>query len=154
MQDIIAPVPVELIEKELTEERFLRVTNSASNEIYVVNAHNAPNTMREIGRLREISFREAGGGTGLDCDIDAYDTCKENYFSQLIVWNPAEKVIVGGYRFLMCDHLPLDENGQVDTPTSELFYYSERFVKDYLPKTIELGRSFVQPDYQPSKDLR
>lgn len=154
MQDIIAPVSAELIEKELTEERFLRKTNSASNEIYIVSAHNAPNTMREIGRLREISFRDSGGGTGLDCDIDIYDTCPEHYFRQLIVWNPTDKAIVGGYRFLMCDKLPIDGNGQVDTPTSELFHYSEKFVKEFLPYTIELGRSFVQPDYQPTKNLR
>ena len=64
-----------------------------------------------------------------------------------------ERAIVGGYRFLLCDHLPIDDQGQVDTPTSELFHYSERFVKDYLPYTIELGRSFVQPNYQPSKSL-
>ena len=117
------------------------MTNSGKNEIYVVNAFNAPNVMREIGRLREISFREAGGGTGLDCDVDDFDTRKENFFYQLVVWNPIDKVIVGGYRFLLCDGLPVDKDGQVDTPTSELFHYSNRFVQDYLPDTIELGRS-------------
>jgi hypothetical protein len=119
----------------------------------VLTAHESPNVMREIGRLREISFRDSGGGTGLDCDIDEFDTRDENFFYQLIVWNPTDRAIVGGYRFLLCDHLPVDENGQVDTPTSELFLYSEKFVKEYLPYTIELGRSFVQPDYQPSKSL-
>lgn len=89
----------------------------------------------------------------MDCDIDVFDTRDENYFLQLIVWNPVDKAIVGGYRFLLCDKLPVDENGQVDTPTSELFLYSEKFVKEYLPYTLELGRSFVQPDYQPSKSL-
>ena len=153
MKDIIAPVPVEAILDELTQEKFFRKTNNAGNEIYILTAHDSPNTMREIGRLREISFRDAGGGTGLDCDIDVFDTREENYFKQLIVWNPIDRAIVGGYRFLLCDGLPTDENGQVDTPTSELFLYSERFVKDYLPYTIELGRSFVQPAYQPTKSL-
>ena len=153
MKDIIPPVPVEAIMEELTEEKFFRKTNNGGNEIYVLTAHESPNVMREIGRLREISFRDSGGGTGLDCDIDEFDTREENFFYQLIVWNPTDRAIVGGYRFLLCDHLPVDENGQVDTPTSELFHYSEKFVKEYLPYTIELGRSFVQPDYQPSKSL-
>ena len=153
MQDIIAPVPVEAIMEELTLDKFFRKTNNAGNEIYILTAHDSPNIMREIGRLREISFRDSGGGTGLDCDIDVFDTRDENCFRQLIVWNPVDRAIVGGYRMLLCNDLPTDENGQVDTPTSELFLYSERFVKEYLPYTIELGRSFVQPDYQPSKNL-
>ena len=153
MKDIIAPVPVEAIMEELTEEKFFRKTNNGGNEIYVLTAHESPNIMREIGRLREISFRDSGGGTGLDCDIDEFDTREENFFHQLIVWNPVDQAIVGGYRFLLCDGLPLDADGQVDTPTSELFRYSERFVNDFLPYTLELGRSFVQPNYQPSKSL-
>ena len=153
MKDIIAPVPVEAIMDELTCDKFFRKTNNGGNEIYILSAHDSPNVMREIGRLREISFREAGGGTGLDCDIDDFDTRNEHFFYQLIVWNPIDKAIMGGYRFLLCDGLPVDANGQVDTPTSELFLYSEKFVKEYLPDTIELGRSFVQPNYQPTKSL-
>lgn len=153
IQKIIDPVPAEAILEELTRDKFFRKTNNAENELYILSAHDSPNTMREIGRLREISFRDSGGGTGLDCDIDDFDIREEHCFQQLIVWNPIDKVIVGGYRFLLCEHLPLDADGQVDTPTSELFHYSEKFVKDYLPYTIELGRSFVQPDYQPSKSL-
>ena len=153
MRPIIDPVPVSAIMEELTQEKFFRKTNNAGNELYILSAHDSPNIMREIGRLREISFRDSGGGTGLDCDIDVFDTRNENYFLQLIVWNPIDKAIVGGYRFLLCDKLPVDENGQVDTPTSELFHYSEKFVKEYLPYTLELGRSFVQPEYQPSKSL-
>lgn len=153
MKDIIAPVPVEAIMEELTQEKFFRKTNNGGNEIYVLTAHESPNIMREIGRLREISFRDSGGGTGLDCDIDVFDTRNENFFYQLIVWNPVDRAIVGGYRFLLCDHLPTDSEGQVDTPTSELFLYSKKFLEEYLPYTIELGRSFVQPNYQPSKSL-
>ena len=152
-KDVIAPVPVEAIMEELTQEKFFRKTNNGGNEIYVLTAHESPNIMREIGRLREISFRDSGGGTGLDCDIDVFDTRDENFFYQLIVWNPVDRAIVGGYRFLLCDHLPVDANGQVDTTTSELFLYSKKFVEEYLPYTIELGRSFVQPNYQPSKSL-
>ena len=153
MNDIIEPVPVSDIMEELTHEKFFRKTNNGGNELYILSAHDSPAIMREIGRLREISFRDSGGGTGLDCDIDEFDTREENFFMQLIVWNPVDKAIVGGYRYLFCEDLPTDENGQVDTPTSELFHYSDRFVKEYLPYTIELGRSFVQPEYQPSKSL-
>ncbi len=154
MEKIIDAVPTEDIIKELTEERFVRKTNFGHNEIYVVNAHNAPNTMREIGRLREWAFRESGGGTGKSIDIDEFDTRDEAYFEQLIVWDPTEKEILGGYRFIDCQKLPLKNNGQVDTPTSELFYYSEDFIKNYLPYTIELGRSFIQPKYQSTGNVR
>ena len=153
MKRVIDPISVEKMLEELTQERFIRKTNNGKNEIYIVNAFNAPNVMREIGRLRELSFRDSGGGTGLDCDIDSFDQCEENFFEQLIVWNPFDQAIVGGYRFLMCDKLKADADGRIDTPTGELFQYSERFIKEYLPYTIELGRSFVQPDYQPSKSL-
>ena len=71
-QRIIDPVDISLIESELTPDRLLRRTNKAGNEIYIVDAHSAPNIMREIGRLREISFRAGGGGTGKSCDIDDY----------------------------------------------------------------------------------
>lgn len=153
MKTIIDPIPVDKILEELTLERFFRKTNNGHNEIYILNALNAPNVMREIGRLREISFRDSGGGTGLDCDLDEFDLEGDSRFEQLIVWNPVDQAIVGGYRFLMCDKLKANDGGQVNTPTSELFHYSGHFVKDYLPYTIELGRSFVQPDYQPSKSL-
>ena len=153
MKTIIDPIPVDVLLDELTLDRFVRKTNNGKNEIYILNALNAPHVMREIGRLREISFRDSGGGTGLDCDLDEFDTGEENMFQQLIVWNPYDRAIVGGYRFLMCDQLKVGPDGQVKTPTSELFHYSERFIKDYLPYTIELGRSFVQPDYQPSKSV-
>lgn len=151
MKTIIDPIPVNAILEELTEERFIRKTNNGKNELYILNAFNAPNVMREIGRLREISFRESGGGTGLDCDLDEFDLKEDNCFQQLIVWNPYDKAIVGGYRFLMCDNLKPAADGRVDTPTGELFRYSDTFIREYLPYTIELGRSFVQPDYQPSK---
>ena len=153
MTDIIPPVPVEAIMEELTEEKFFRKTNNAGNEIYVLTAHESPNVMREIGRLREISFRDSGGGTGLDCDIDEFDTRDENFFYQLIVWNPIDKAIVGGYRYLCCDQLRPDADGEYNTPTSELFHYSDTFKKQYLPYTMELGRSFVQPAYQPSNNF-
>lgn len=150
MKDLIAKIDRALIMPELTEETFLRNTNKAGNKIYVVNNHNAPNTMQEIGRLRELSFRDSGGGTGKAIDIDKYDT-QENPYNQLIVWDPEAKEILGGYRFLAGKEIPVDENGKLQIATARLLDFSEEFVKNYIPHTIELGRSFVQPDYQSSK---
>lgn len=149
-QPIIAPVPQELIEAELTPERFLRTTCKAGNEIYVVDANNSPNVMRELGRLREIAFRLAGGGTGKDCDIDLYDTM-EPPCSQLIVWDPESKLILGGYRFICGKDIRMDANGRPRIATSHMFDFSDQFLRDYLPYTIELGRSFVRPEYQSSR---
>ncbi|MBR1469985.1 MAG: GNAT family N-acetyltransferase [Prevotella sp.] len=146
-QPIIPPVEKELLLQELTPERKLRMTNKSNNEIYVITAHNAPNVMREIGRLREIAFREAGGGTGKPLDIDDFDTC-ENCYKQLIVWNPEEKEIIGGYRYIFGADWELDEKGQPKLATSHMFHFSERFIREYMPYTVELGRSFVSLDYQ------
>jgi hypothetical protein len=150
MQAIIPPVEKELLKKELTAERFLRPTNKAHNEIYIVTAHNAPNVMREIGRLRELSFRAWGSGTGKDCDIDEYDFMKKPYF-QLIVWNPDAEDIIGGYRFLPGSHAEYNGDGQPKFTMGHFFRFSDKFIKEYLPHTIELGRAFVQPDYQSAK---
>ena len=148
--EIIAPVPLELIKAELTPEKRLRMTNKSNNEIYIFTYHDSPNLMREIGRLREITFRMAGGGTGKELDWDEFDTC-ENCYKQLIVWNPESEEIIGGYRYLMGDAWTYDESGQPVLATSHMFTFSEKFIKDYAPYTIELGRSFVTPEYQSSK---
>lgn len=146
---IIDPVDVKLIEAELTPERFLRTSNKGGKEIYVVDAHCAPNVMREIGRLREISFRLPGGGTGKSCDIDEFDTM-DPPCSQLIVWCPEEKQILGGYRFICGKDIKV-ENGRPRIATSHMFTFSREFLDNYLPYTLELGRSFVRPEYQSSK---
>ena len=149
-QEIIQPIDKEVLKSELTPERQLRMTNKSHNEIYVITAHNAPNVMKEIGRLREIAFREAGGGTGKSMDIDEFDTC-ENCYKQLIVWNPEAEEIIGGYRYLLGTDWEYDENGQPILATSHMFHFSEKFLKDYAPYTIELGRSFVSLPYQSSR---
>ena len=149
-QSIIAPIPKEILLSELTPDRQLRMTNKSNNEIYVITAHNAPNVMREIGRLREIAFREAGGGTGKDCDIDEFDT-SDNCYKQLIVWNPEAQEIIGGYRYLSGTDWELDDNGQPILATSHMFHFSEKFLRDYMPYTIELGRSFVALPYQSTR---
>jgi len=153
METIIPSVEKPLLVAELTSDKFLRKTNNGNNEIYIINHHNAPNVMEEIGRLREITFREAGGGTGKATDIDEFDTSEKPY-QQLIVWDPKNLEIVGGYRYIHCKDIPFDENGQPWLATSELFHFTKNFIKNYLPYMIELGRSFVQPIYQPMNNLR
>ena len=151
MKEIIPPVARELLEAELTADKFQRKTNKADNEIYILSYHDSPNLMREIGRLRELTFRSAGGGIGEEVDIDKYDTSTEHYYNQLIVWDPSRREILGGYRYIHCAGVPRDETGEVPLATSHLFHFSDEFIDDYLPYVIELGRSFVQPDYQSSK---
>jgi hypothetical protein len=153
MKRIISRIDRSLIENELTKELFVRKTNYGENEIYILNSRNAPYTMQEIGRLREFTFRHAGGGTGKSIDIDEFDTSEHSY-EQLIVWNPIVKEIIGGYRFINCRNVNFDSNGLPHIATSELFNFSEKFLTSYLPYTIELGRSFVQPEYQPMVNSR
>ena len=143
MEPVIEPVDRKLIIKELTKEKFIRVTRKGRNYLYEVTAQDSPNVMREIGRLREISFRLAGGGTGKSIDIDEYDVDPHEPYRQLIVWDPKDKEIIGGYRYIHCGGLDIEKMA-----TKELFDFSDEFVKDYMPFTIELGRSFVQPNYQ------
>lgn len=152
MKPIIAPIDRNKIESELTDERFIRKTNYGDNKIYIVNHHIAPHVMLEIGRLREVSFRSAGGGTGEEVDVDENDTCDVPY-QQLIVWNDEDKQIIGGYRYILCRDAVLPD-GSLNLSTAHLFNFSEKFIKEYIPKTIELGRSWVQPAYQPSVSNR
>lgn len=150
MEDIIEPVSKELIKAELTEDKRLRMTNKSNNQIYIITHQDSPNVMREIGRLREIAFRAAGGGTGLPMDIDEYDIM-ENPYKQLIVWNPEAEEILGGYRYILGTDVRFDEQGAPILATSHMFHFSDRFVKDFLPTTIELGRSFVTLEYQSTR---
>jgi hypothetical protein len=153
MKKIIEPIDRERIKKELNADTFVRQANNGNREIYIMDYHNSPNTLREIGRLREISFREPGGGTGKDCDLDEYDT-QDEPFKQLIVWDPGDEAIVGGYRFLEGYRIQKDENNIPQSPTSRLFQFSDKFINEYMPHVIELGRSFVQPEYQPLYNIR
>lgn len=150
MEDIIKPISKKVLKEELTDDKRLRMTNKSNNQIYVITYQNAPNVMKEIGRLREIAFRSAGGGTGFSTDIDEYDTM-ENPYQQLIVWNPEEEEILGGYRYILGKDVNLDDNGKPILATSHMFNFSEKFIKHYLPTTIELGRSFVTLEYQSTR---
>jgi hypothetical protein len=149
MQSIIQPVERREIKKELTEDNFLRETNNGKNKIFIITAIDSPKIMKEIGRLRELTFRAAGGGTGKEIDIDNFDVGPDAY-KQLIVWNPEDEQIVGGYRFIRCEEADKISENKYHLATSDLFHFTQKFIDHYFPYTIELGRSFVQPFYQPS----
>lgn len=151
MNPIIPPVSKDLLLMELTSEKLLRKSNFGNTEIYVFSHKDSPNLMKEIGRLREITFRMAGGGTGKASDIDSYDLSDDPYL-QLIVWDPDENEIIGGYRFILGESVLDDPDEKL--ATTHLFDFSEDFLKNYLPYTIELGRSFVQPKYQYGRNAR
>ncbi|MCD7976871.1 MAG: GNAT family N-acetyltransferase [Tannerellaceae bacterium] len=150
MQDIINPVDRSLLKAELTKEKLLRKTNKSNNEIYIITAHDSPNVMQEIGRLREAAFRHYGGGTGNPVDIDEFDTMEDAY-RQLIVWSAEDEQILGGYRFLCGADVRFDANGKPMLATSHLFNFSDTFIREYLPYTVELGRSFVTLEFQSTR---
>ena len=151
MKDIISPVDRNLLKQELTKGKMLRRTNKSNNEIYIITAQDSPNVMQEIGRLREAAFRFYGGGTGEAVDIDEFDTMPDAY-RQLIVWNPDDEQILGGYRFLCGSDIRFDKDGKPVLATSHLFNFSQKFIKEYLPYTVELGRSFVALEYQATRN--
>lgn len=146
-EDIIHPIDRDLLKSELTPDKQLRMTNKSHNEIYIVTANDSPNVLKEIGRLREIAFRTAGGGSGKSMDLDEFDF-GDNCYKQLIVWNPEADEIIGGYRYLLGKDWQLDAKGQPILATSHMFHFSDKFLKEYMPYTVELGRSFVSLEYQ------
>lgn len=146
MKTIIDPVDRELLIKELASLEKIRDTRRGKNEIYVFNAKQSPNLMRDVGRLREEAFRQGGGGSGEEVDIDEGDTIDNGYW-QLIAWDPERKEIVGGYRYIICTR-----PHPLNLSTEHYFRFSEKFRKLFLPRTIELGRAFVQLKYQTAEN--
>lgn len=150
MRDLSTPIARELIKAELTDDKLLRTTNKAGNLIYVTTALESPNIMKEIARIRELAFRLGGAGTGKMFDMDAFDWMEKPY-KQLFVWDPQNEEIIGGYRLIFGTDVKIKEDGQPDLVTASMYNFTQEFIDDYLPYTIELGRSFVHPDYQASK---
>jgi hypothetical protein len=152
MEPIIEAIPKSILKEELTRSGLIRTTRKGDNEIYIINNSNAPHVIQEIGRLREITFRASGGGTGLSIDLDEYDL-GEYAYEQLIVWSPEDEEIIGGYRFAFCERA-MDEQGNIHLSTTNYFDFTDNFISQYLPYTIELGRSWVQPNFQPTVNPR
>ncbi|UQV21365.1 lysophospholipid acyltransferase family protein [Vibrio sp. J383] len=142
---VIAPIPPEVLAIEvgsLPEE--MKLLEQGDFEVYCTPSQSIPNLMRDIGRVREESFREVGEGSGLACDLDEYDL----YYHQLFVWNKTKAELVGAYRLGMVDKL-IAEHGLDKLYSRSLFNYNQEFI-DTLDNSIELGRSVVSKPYQKS----
>jgi hypothetical protein len=155
MKDIIPPADPLQIQEQLQSQPCLDSLSRGRAQLYVVDGAQAPLVMQEIGRQREIAFRSGGGGTGLSCDMDRYDQDPALGFRQLICWDSEEKEIMGGYRVLSGRICQKQADGQPDMPSAHLFHFSEAFVKEMLPVTLELSRSFIVEKHQrQSEDVR
>ena len=144
-ETVLHSVDRDKIIAELTDNHFLRITNKGNNKIYQITNEDAPHVMQEIGRLRELSYRQIGCGSGKSIDIDEYDVRKDPYY-QLVVWDPRQNEIVGGYRYAKCsDYIDRVE----ELSMSHYFKLSKRFIENILPFSIELGRAWVNPAFQP-----
>ena len=143
MQDIIKPIDKNFLIGELSKHGPVKVTKRLEDELYIVSATDCPYVMLELGRLREVTFRAAQGGTGKEVDIDEYDYL----FKHLVLWSSQNQEIKGSYR--LARMIDLKDGPIIHSPTAKLFDYSKKFIREYLPTTIELGRSFIRPEYQP-----
>lgn len=147
MQEIIPAVDRALLREELAQLEPLRTTRHGGNVIYVFRAESSPNLMREVGRLREEAFREGGGGSGNELDIDSDDLATDGY-QQLIAWNPESEEIIGGYRFIISH-----ETHPKHLSTEHYFRFSDLFRERYMPHTLELGRAFVKSSGDALKSI-
>ncbi|MBQ5829946.1 MAG: GNAT family N-acetyltransferase [Alistipes sp.] len=147
MKEIIPAIDRAVILDELSKLDMLRTTRHGANEIYVFNAQSSPNLMREVGRLRELSFRSGGGGSGNELDVDADDMAQDGY-EQLIAWDPVAQEIIGGYRFIICR-----DSQPAHLSTEHYFNFSQQFRDEYLPHTLELGRAFVSGSGDAMKSI-
>jgi putative hemolysin len=115
---------------------------SGDFRVYRFLGKDLPHTLREIGRLRETTFRSVSEGTGLDCDLDAFDA----WYDQIVLWDDRASAIVGGYRLGPTDRiLPLQ--GKHGLYTSTLFEFKGDFFRRMDP-ALEMGRSFIRQEYQ------
>lgn len=149
MEKIIEPVKREKLITELKFCKLIKQTFRRGNEIYSFTNTDAPSLMVEVGRLREKAFRSIGCGTGDILDLDDYDFGNGAY-RQLIVWNPRDQEIVGGYRYAVgSNYLQRTERLSM----CHYFRYSRKFTADYLPFSIELGRAWVNPSHRLSSSV-
>ena len=142
MEQIIPPVRKRALKAELKKARHIPEASRGILQSYLVDAQTCPLVVQEIGRLREIAFREKGGGTGKAVDLGRFDLDPSLGFRQLLVWNILNNEIMGGYRILTGNRCKLNADGQPDMPSSHLFKFSDTFIKDVLPVTSELSRSY------------
>lgn len=146
IENVIHPAMSKLIRKELQQSQLIGSTDDGK-QIYLFDYHSNSSVVREIGRLRELSFRAVREGTGNALDIDAYD----RYYRHLILWDEDELEIVGAYRIGETAKI-MQEKGLAGLYTHSLFEFDDGMLP-YLEQSIELGRSFVQPRYWGRRSL-
>ena len=133
----------ELIERDLAAlPQGAELLRQGSIRVLCARANDLPNVLRELGRLRELTFRGVGEGTGLSCDLDSYD---QDYW-HLFLWDESARAIIGAYRLGTIEEL-LAERGPEALYTTSLYRFRAPFF-DHVRNGVELGRSFVQPAYQ------
>ncbi len=140
-KNVSSPTDARVIKKELNNTNLLGTTHNGMR-IYLTNQQESPHCITEIARLRELTFRKVDEGTGKRLDMDKFDS----HYSHIIVWNDLDLDIVGAYRIVNGANIPngLGKNGFY---TSTLFHFTDEFKSNYLPWSVELGRSFVQQKY-------
>ena len=142
---VIESIPPEILEEEI---RGLRpeatLLKAGEMRVVLARASDIPFTLREIGRLREVTFRQAGEGTGRPLDLDRFDS----HYLHLLLWNDTEREVAGAYRLAPSLEV-LHEHGVRGFYTSTLFAWKRNFL-DRLGPSVELGRSFVRLEYQKS----
>ena len=143
MTPLADPVSVALLQRELRAQTPLLKLRGGKVCAYLLHGDNAPHLLREIGRVRELSFRAIGGGTGGALDLDPYDYGPCAY-RQLILWAPQEQVVVGGCRVRSTG----TDGPSARVATEDLFAFSERFRERYGDALLDIGRLFVHPAFQ------
>ncbi len=140
-KNIIHPIDRKSIKRELNNAQLIGVT-SDEKKILLTGFYDSPNVLNEIARLREITFRKVGEGTGKKMDFDRFD----KHYKHLVVWDENELEIVGSYRIGLGSEIT-KSIGNDGFYTSTIFEYDNEFKKKIMPNSIELGRSFVQKKY-------
>ncbi|MDR2845547.1 MAG: lysophospholipid acyltransferase family protein [Puniceicoccales bacterium] len=142
-EPLIAPVPSALVSAEIgTLPPEAKIADNGTFAVYTFHGDELPHTLREIGRLREITFRAVSEGTGKSCDLDEFD----KYYEHLVLYDTAAGVVAGAYRLGRTDDI-LERFGKRGLYTSTLFHFRSGFFMKLNP-AIELGRSFIRPEYQ------
>ncbi len=139
---IVDAIPAEVIEKEIEGLSDYKVWTERTYEVYICPTSDIPHIIKEIGRLREITFREVGEGTNKQIDLDEYDI----YYRHLFIWDTQTKMIVGAYRIGNGDEI-FYSRGKRGFYTAELFKIKDQFYP-ILRTSLELGRSWIRKEYQ------
>lgn len=151
MEQVIGPIDKQLLREEIKKAPVIEEASRGNAVMHIVDCH-YPAILQEVGRIRELAFRERGAGTGKACDLDRFDLDPALGFQQLVLWDTEAEEVMGGYRIVTGDRWTLDANGQPDLPSARLFHFSQAFIDGPMRKTVELSRSFIAAEYQRNSE--